>query len=77
MIVFYGISDKEEKKRRENAFRQKYNIKKNFYLSTMLMELRYLFLFQKSNIGTRENVENEAGSNSFVLHKYTIFMKKI
>lgn len=27
MIVFYGISDKEEKKRRENAFRQKYNIK--------------------------------------------------
>lgn len=43
----------------------------------MLMELRYLFLFQKSNIGTRENVENEAGSNSFVLHKYTIFMKKI
>ncbi|MBR3543792.1 MAG: hypothetical protein IKN82_08880 [Treponema sp.] len=34
---------------------------KNFYLSTMLMELRCLFLFQKSNIGTRENVENEAG----------------
>ncbi|HBB43166.1 MAG TPA: hypothetical protein DCZ74_06585 [Treponema sp.] len=27
MIVFYGISDEEEKKRREVSFKQKYNIK--------------------------------------------------
>ena len=43
MIIFYGIDDAEEEKKRETAFKQKYNIKKELGANATILAIGVKF----------------------------------
>ncbi|HAM77570.1 MAG: hypothetical protein J6P28_00785 [Treponema sp.] len=50
MIIFYGIDDAEERKRRETAFRQKYSIKQELGANATILAVGIKFWEKYGNI---------------------------